>query len=531
MKRGIVPMLASLLAGISFSGYAAVVTNWITDAGFEESTLWSYPNADTTPWLALGEGANDAGWASRELAIVHSGSQALKYSTWGNAQAAQDFPLTVDSNTVYELRFAMRLDTKSTNAAHTNDTDIAVILSTSPTLGGTYIWSGKTIYEQKPSTTGVWENITLIIDGSDPLLADNHGEYLRLGLKKWNKSSEYVAYVDDVQFGVYTNSPEPAPEGVLIAWDGGFLGSTSAAYLAAGISGSILPTAYFGVETTKGSTDGTFGASVLGASTEASAFSVSTYQASRGRIDFTVVNNSGIDQQLDSVVFDWAVYWSSGPDSISLSYLSGDLNAADNTLINSATNLPVDQGAIADFDDYDWSLGGLPDRILADGESATFRLSVPATGTYTGGGFDNIAILGEAYAGTGYDAWAVEHSLTGGALDDDDGDGIDNLTEYAQNGDPTSPSDAGTLPSMGAALHADGTNWIEYVYLKRVSADNGLTYSLVQNQDLTGGSWTNQGDIVEAGESAAVGDFKTVTNRVPTDGKTQEFIRLKIEQN
>jgi hypothetical protein len=524
-------MLAVLLAGISFSGYAAVVTNWIADAGFEESTLWSYPNADTTPWLAAGEGANDAGWASRELAIVHSGSQALKYSTWGNAQALQDLPLTVDSNTVYELRFAMRLDTKSTNAAHTNDTDIAVILSTSPTLGGTYTWSGKSIYEQKPSTTGVWENITLIIDGSDPLLADNHGEYLRLGLKKWNKSSEYVAYVDDVQFGVYTNSPEPAPEGVLIAWDGSWSGSTSAAYLASGISGSIIPTPYFGVETTKGSTDGTFGFSVGGASTEASAFSVSTYQGNRAWIDFTVENNSGSDQQLNAVAFDWAIYWASGPESISLYYLNGDLNAADDTLINSATNLPVNQGGIADFDDYEWSLDGLADRILADGESATFRLSVPVNGTYAGGGFDNIAILGEDYAGTGYNAWAVEHSLIGGALGDDDSDGINNLTEYALNGNPTNSTVIGALPVLGAMASDGGTNWIEYVYLKRVSADNGLTYSLVQSQNLVLGSWTNNGDIVEVGESAAVGDFKTVTNRVPTDGKTQEFIQLQIEQN
>ena len=197
MKREILAIV--MLAGLAVNGWGGVVTNWVDEAGFEGLSGATHPDAGTAPWFTSGE--SDSGWVQREQTIVNSGSQSIKISEAGNAQVVQDLGLTLDSNTVYEMSFALRMDDLSSDAALSNDTSVGVLFSTSETLDGSYTWSGKSIYNQKPSTTGVWETVTLLIDGADPNLADNHGEYLRVALKKWNKNSEYTTYIDDVKFG------------------------------------------------------------------------------------------------------------------------------------------------------------------------------------------------------------------------------------------------------------------------------------------------------------------------------------------
>lgn len=126
-----------------------------------------------------------------------------------------------------------------------------------------------------------------------------------------------------------------------------------------------------------------------------------------------------------------------------------------------------------------------------------------------------------------YDAWAVGFpGFTDTALaSDPEGDGLNNLMEYALNGDPTADDAASVKP----ATSADGS-WFYHVHTERVG-DASLSYAveLDQNADLTSALWETNG-IEWVSDSAVSGNYKSVTNRTDaTDSK--EFIRLQVEKN
>jgi hypothetical protein len=151
-----------------------------------------------------------------------------------------------------------------------------------------------------------------------------------------------------------------------------------------------------------GSGDATYGGAVgfPAAGTSDDAFTQGGFQVYS--TSFTVTNNTGGPIQLETFYFDYDD--NDGPRAIHLYYDSGDLDDADNTLINSATGLSAGIGPVGtDYPDFSWSLSGLSDTILADGESATFRLDPgdqdPAFPN-NWGFLDNVAIGGSASAPT-----------------------------------------------------------------------------------------------------------------------------------
>ena len=141
-------------------------------------------------------------------------------------------------------------------------------------------------------------------------------------------------------------------------------------------------------------------------------------------------------------------------------------------------------------------------------------------------------IVSSTTALSGYDLWAISHNMTGaqaGATSDYDLDGWNNLLEYGLGGDPASIAVTGTSPVPGPVAQVGGTNWIEYIHLQRTNANHGLTYTLEQTPDLMA-TWSNCTDAVVSGTGPAAGsDFMIVTNRIPIDGKANEFIRLRID--
>ncbi|VGO11969.1 hypothetical protein PDESU_00517 [Pontiella desulfatans] len=519
--------LAVLVVGVTAVSYGAVVSNLVADAGFETSTVWSYPNADTAPWFSTGEG-NQAGWVSRELVIVKSGAQGLKFSTWaGNAAALQNLGVTLDSNTVYEISFAMRLDNLSTNPSQTNATIIGVALGSSPVLGGAYSWTGKSFYELAPSTTGVWETITLTVDGSDAALVDNHGEYLQLTLKKFNnaKNSEYEVFVDDVVFGEYTTGPPPAD--LLLGFYGSRLANPD--FHAPGIGGSLYTSTAdgIGVDTTAGSSDGTYG-TFSGATILPTGYKVHMGTTNKNqRVDVQILNNTGSPLRLDSVSFDYGRWLAAGPQDVALAYAYGDLSGiANEDVLFTATNLAV-TGSSGDYHDFDISLSNLTDRVLADGEKATFRLSIDnAVGPWDKGAFDNIAIFGEVINAS-YETWVTDYPSMSGSPDADpdhdfDGDGWDNLMEYALGGNPVNGFINGHIP-----VYANIGSVLEYVYAMRTD-DAALTYRIEVSDDLVSSTWTNSGTMVMT-TNVTGGSFDFVTNSIPID-EIRKFARLVVEQ-
>jgi hypothetical protein len=157
------------------------------------------------------------------------------------------------------------------------------------------------------------------------------------------------------------------------------------------------------------------------------------------------------------------------------------------------------------------ALTGSPVTLTTDSTLVGFAVPVKATVAET------------------YDVWAASFGSIGSETDDFDGDGLDNLYEYASDGDPTDAADSGYAVSA-QIMSTDSTNWFEYVYARRTTVGCGLTYTLVQNTNLLGGSWINTGEAVEVGAGVLDDDFEAVTNHIPMVGKTQEFISHQISK-
>ena len=131
-----------------------------------------------------------------------------------------------------------------------------------------------------------------------------------------------------------------------------------------------------------------------------------------------------------------------------------------------------------------------------------------------------------------YNAWLGTYPSLGSdtnLFDNPDNDELDNLSEYALGGDPTKADGSG-LPTYSSAEEG-GTNYFDYVYSAHAdAAERGLSYEVELDDDLVlAPGWTNVGYEVINGE---VSDgFRSVTNRVTTDGEPRQFFKLNIELN
>ncbi|HEY5653207.1 MAG TPA: glycosyl hydrolase [Pontiella sp.] len=134
-------------------------------------------------------------------------------------------------------------------------------------------------------------------------------------------------------------------------------------------------------------------------------------------------------------------------------------------------------------------------------------------------------------ASTGYVAWAESYQGQGdniGLPDADyDFDGYANWVEYALNGDPTNP---GSAPKQPVSAMIENNTKVLFIHNEHVGQNSDLTYILQQTPSLTTVAWTNVTDAVTA-DGPIQGDYKTVTNMIPTAGKTTEFIRLLIRKD
>jgi len=130
-----------------------------------------------------------------------------------------------------------------------------------------------------------------------------------------------------------------------------------------------------------------------------------------------------------------------------------------------------------------------------------------------------------------FELWVAGFGLTGGDAAPDfdyDGDGLDNMYEFGVGGDPTNAADTG-YPTSSEVVEDGGSNWLYYLYPERVGSELG--YSLQLSDDLVLGNWTNIGyEVVGTATDIPTNGFNTVTNRVSTEVKDNQFIRLKIEQ-
>jgi hypothetical protein len=163
----------------------------------------------------------------------------------------------------------------------------------------------------------------------------------------------------------------------------------------------------------------------------------------------------------------------------------------------------------------------LPDPGTMGSQNIYYRYG-PNTSGWTPGKTDAQLTISDNTASP-YDLWATANGA--GAMDeDDDKDGLVNLTEYALGGNPTSEDDSDLLPTQVETV--DG---LTYVFRRRVDpAAAGLSYTVETSTTLASGQWTET-ETDEIGENGIDTEFVSVVNSVDTTGKPRLFIRLKIE--
>ena len=129
--------------------------------------------------------------------------------------------------------------------------------------------------------------------------------------------------------------------------------------------------------------------------------------------------------------------------------------------------------------------------------------------------------------GASYSDWMSLYTNTTSELemtDDPDGDGQENLLEYAIGSSPVDP-----VSTIGVYNELDGgSNWLYQVYNRRTDAAvRGLTYTALSGNELVFVGTTNV--LSDYGVSAGSLGFESVTNRIPTDVDSQGFITLEVE--
>jgi hypothetical protein len=124
---------------------------------------------------------------------------------------------------------------------------------------------------------------------------------------------------------------------------------------------------------------------------------------------------------------------------------------------------------------------------------------------------------------SGYEEWAAGWDGIGSETDDDDGDGLSNLAEYALGGDPADSADRGE-----ASIFVKDGEGMLYVHAQ-YRQDTNLVYYLETADDLLLNNWTTSEYTVLGTNVVDEGDFDFVTNAVPMT-RDQTFVRLVIEK-
>jgi hypothetical protein len=189
-------------------------------------------------------------------------------------------------------------------------------------------------------------------------------------------------------------------------------------------------------------------------------------------------------------------------DSNGLVITSADLTIGDGDFNHNTNSVAVISGASPD---------------------AVNKIYVTFVGKFGGSGVLN-AMKIISYSGlSGYESWSNDYALVEGQYGDDDTDGVLNIYEYGQGGDPTN----GTVSPAVLPVYSVSGGTMEYIHTQR-AGDDAISYYLELTDTLTPTAWTNDGYVV-SGTNVTGGTVDYVTNQIPTTDP-EKFIQFIIEQ-
>jgi fibronectin type 3 domain-containing protein len=244
------------------------------------------------------------------------------------------------------------------------------------------------------------------------------------------------------------------------------------------------------------------------------------------------INFNGGTTTADNFQFDTACTVTFGGSTAgSLSLLAGLGNGATLNWLP-GTKMTMTVANADEWAETEWNAG----RLTYNGQGTNELLKTWAEVTETDGlgtagvnfEYDSVTETLSLVSGaalTGYDLWATTWNTengVGAATNDFDGDGINNLGEYAMGGNPTNELNRGT----NCVLSKLGTGFV-FVHPQR-SDDATITYQVEVATHLISSAWTNAG-VTAVGTNITGGVIDFVTNDVGVIDR-DTFFRLKIEQ-
>ncbi|NBR70152.1 MAG: hypothetical protein EBT69_08260, partial [Verrucomicrobia bacterium] len=198
---------------------------------------------------------------------------------------------------------------------------------------------------------------------------------------------------------------------------------------------------------------------------------------------------------------------------------------------------------------YELSAGGHSHVNLALTASGMFRVWFVASGTLVATGETIESQPLPLYFGVetwqipaaveplnGYEAWKLasfsptqaEDPLVSGPAADPDGDGADNLVEYALGGNPTNA--AGSLGPTVSTTNTSGTNWLRFAYRARTN-DPALVIQPVFKVSLTETNWSTNVVVQKiSGQPTGDGVYEDQVWQTPLGADVRRFLRLKISR-
>jgi hypothetical protein len=118
---------------------------------------------------------------------------------------------------------------------------------------------------------------------------------------------------------------------------------------------------------------------------------------------------------------------------------------------------------------------------------------------------------------------AYDSENSGADEADPDGDGLNNLLEYALG---LEPNTAGVLPAF---LVLNGAN-LEYTYSRDMAAkENGINYQIEWSDTLETGSWSSETVVEQITSTEAA--LETVKASVPAGSGGKRFLRLRVNHD
>ena len=198
------------------------------------------------------------------------------------------------------------------------------------------------------------------------------------------------------------------------------------------------------------------------------------------------------------------------------------------------TEMTMSSPAFADFvmlglgDDNTSGTWDLLNTYVPAGAEVTFEMTSTTNASDTSLRIDDMTVQLVSDVES-YDAWVQDQDLVSiidDYEDDPDNDTVCNLSEFALGGDPLVKDAETILPVYGQSAEG-GTNWLNYVYRRRINYPAaGLDYFGGSTTDLIDSPPTNTTE--EAGSVALDAEIESVTNRVSTDVESAQFMQLMI---